>query len=227
MSADSETTAPTRPDSADPDQASGDPTEESEPIDGRRLRSARSRDAVVDALLAMYQEGIRRPGAAQIAARAGVSERSVFRHFDDLDALVEATAARQFERIAHLFTPLVANGPRRARMRALIEHRLTFHDAAAPVLRAAVIIEPISSRLQPMFATRRRLLNVQVERQFGVELGRRGAADRAELTRALGGVLSLEFIEHLRHDLDITRDETASILERAGLALLSSRKTPA
>ncbi len=226
MSAHAETTAASRPDLGEGEESDRGVIDESEPIDGRRLRSARSRDAVVDALLAMYQEGIRRPGAAQIAERAGVSERSVFRHFDDLDALVEATAERMFERMAHLFTPLVAHGPRRARMRALVEHRLASHDAAAPVLRAAVIVEPVSSRLQSMFASRRRLLSVQVERQFAVELRRRDEADRAELTHALSGVLSLEFIEHLRYDLDIARDETASILERAGMALLSSRMAP-
>ena len=51
------------------------------------LRTERGRQLVVDALLAYYDEGDHEPGAAKIAARAGVSERTVFRYFDDLDAL--------------------------------------------------------------------------------------------------------------------------------------------
>jgi hypothetical protein len=39
--------------------------------DGRRQRSARSRDAVVDAILELLREGNLRPGADEIAARAG------------------------------------------------------------------------------------------------------------------------------------------------------------
>ncbi len=59
-------------------------------VDRRRLRTERGRQLVVDALLAYYDEGDPEPGAAKIAARAGVSERTVFRYFDDLDSLAAA-----------------------------------------------------------------------------------------------------------------------------------------
>ena len=53
-------------------------------IDGRLARSARTRHAVVDALLDLLGEGDLRPTAARIAERAGVSLRIVFHHFEDL-----------------------------------------------------------------------------------------------------------------------------------------------
>ena len=43
------------------------------PLDGRLARSARTRHAVVDALLDLLGEGDLRPTAARIAERAGVS----------------------------------------------------------------------------------------------------------------------------------------------------------
>jgi len=66
----------------------------SSPTDGRTLRRSRNRDAVIDAFLELVREGKLNPGAAQIAERAGVSHRSVFRYFDDLNDLVR-TAIRQ------------------------------------------------------------------------------------------------------------------------------------
>jgi AcrR family transcriptional regulator len=40
------------------------------------------------------------PSAARIAARAGVSLRSVFQHFNDVESLFAAAASRQAERLA-------------------------------------------------------------------------------------------------------------------------------
>lgn len=192
-------------------------------VDGRRMRSARSRDAVVDALLALYDEGVLKPGAAQIAERAGVSERSVFRHFDDIDALVAATATRQLERIGHLFLPPAVGGSRRRRVQALVEQRLAIHDAAGAVIRAAELLEPDSPRLSGMFEMRRRALGAQVADLFAAELDRRDGDDRAEVLDALVAVFGIEHVEHLRVDLGCTREHTARVIERTALALLSSR----
>ena len=56
-------------------------------VDGRRLRSERSRQAIVDAALALQEEGILVPTAQQISDRAGVGIRSFFRHFADMENL--------------------------------------------------------------------------------------------------------------------------------------------
>ena len=56
-------------------------------VDGRRERGNRNRSAVVSALLELYALGEFAPSAARIADIAGVSERSVFRYFGDMDDL--------------------------------------------------------------------------------------------------------------------------------------------
>jgi len=53
--------------------------------DGRVTRGLRNREAIVDALLACYEAGDLRPSLPEVAARAGVSLRSVHNHFDDAD----------------------------------------------------------------------------------------------------------------------------------------------
>src|SRR5437870_4843088 len=67
--------------------------------DGRTARGQRTRAAVVDALLALLEEGDLRPPAPRIADRAGVSLRSVFQHFADRETLFAAVAAAQLERM--------------------------------------------------------------------------------------------------------------------------------
>jgi len=45
--------------------------------DGRVTRGVRNREAIIDALLACYEEGALRPSVPEVATRAGVSTRSV------------------------------------------------------------------------------------------------------------------------------------------------------
>jgi AcrR family transcriptional regulator len=69
---------------------SGDPV----PDDGRRRRSQQSRDRIVAAIMGLVEEGAITPSAEDVAARAGVGLRSVFRHFKDMESLYGEMAAR-------------------------------------------------------------------------------------------------------------------------------------
>ena len=68
--------------------------------DGRTLRRERNRAAMVDAMLELYREGNLAPSSDAIAERAGLSPRSLFRYFEDIDDLVHAAITRQQQRIA-------------------------------------------------------------------------------------------------------------------------------
>lgn len=58
-----------------------------EVVDGRRARSERSKQAIIDATLALMEEGNLIPTAQQISDKAGVGIRSFFRHFEDMETL--------------------------------------------------------------------------------------------------------------------------------------------
>ena len=77
-------------------------TVDGDPVDGRTLRRERNRTAVIAALLDIVREGDLRPAASEIAERAGVSHRSIFRYFDDLDDLVRTAIDEAFARAHHL-----------------------------------------------------------------------------------------------------------------------------
>ena len=61
-------------------------------IDGRRLRSERTKQFIIEACLALLSESPKVPTGAEIAERAGYSVRSVFERFPDLLALSLAAA---------------------------------------------------------------------------------------------------------------------------------------
>src|SRR6187551_2594584 len=120
-------TVSTRRDSGDTsnDEHDGDRQE-----DGRRLRRDRNRTAVVEAMLELYGDGNLAPSSEEIAERAGLSSRSLFRYFEDIDDLVQAAIVRQQERIAPF---LVVDVDRDAsfdeRVAAFVQQRLRLLDA--------------------------------------------------------------------------------------------------
>ena len=60
---------------------------ETEVVDGRRARSERSKQAIIDATLALMEEGNLIPTAQLFSYRGGVRIRSFFRHFEDMETL--------------------------------------------------------------------------------------------------------------------------------------------
>jgi AcrR family transcriptional regulator len=187
-------------------------------VDGRHRRSETSRSAVVDALLALYGEGVLQPGAGEIAARAGVSERSVFRHFDDLESLAQAAIERQWSRIGPYYEPPSRDGSLDDRIAALVRQRIALHTAAAPVARAGALLAPRSPIVQRTLATRRAVLRRQVADLFADELDE--AHDRAVLVAALDAAASFEQVEYLRVTSGLSAARTGAVLTRTLTALL-------
>ncbi len=105
-------------------------TEVQPDADGRSLRRERNREAVIDALVELIQEGNLEPGAKQIAERAGVSHRSVFRYFDDMTDLAETAVRREFGAAAQLATiPEPPSASLAARIDSLVESRFQLYRA--------------------------------------------------------------------------------------------------
>jgi TetR/AcrR family transcriptional regulator of autoinduction and epiphytic fitness len=138
--------------------------------DGRTARSAKTRDAIADALLDLLTEGNLRPTAREIAARAGVSLRSVYVHFDDLEGLYCVAAARHFERVAPMLDPVQSSGTLRDRAVALVDRRVRLYDKIGAVGRATERQAPFSPTLNRIvrqaYAGSRR----ELDRVFAVEL---------------------------------------------------------
>jgi AcrR family transcriptional regulator len=94
-----------------------------EVVDGRRLRSERTRLAIINAALALQKEGFLVPTAQQISDRAGVLIRTFFRHFEDMEALFKAADSHFREFYEALFLGGDREGALEERLDRVVERR--------------------------------------------------------------------------------------------------------
>lgn len=124
-------------------------------VDGRLARSARTRAAVIDALLGLHLEGDLSPTAGRVAERAGVALRTVYGHFADLESLYAEAGQRamaQVRDVAIAFTAGWADDPGRlpleVRARRFAEARAVVLEWLLPITRAAALREGLSPQMQ-------------------------------------------------------------------------------
>jgi TetR/AcrR family transcriptional regulator, regulator of autoinduction and epiphytic fitness len=153
--------------------------------DGRTVRAERTRQALVDALLGLLDSGELSPTAAAIAGRAGVSERSLFQHFPDREALFEAVARQQYERVLPTLQPVDASMPLGERIDRFTRQRARLYEMIGGVRRAALLIEHESPSVAGWLTTARRAKAAEVERVFRRELAAIPGDEREPLRAAL------------------------------------------
>jgi AcrR family transcriptional regulator len=138
--------------------------------DGRLVRANRTRDGVVDALLELIDEGNLRPTAREIAARANVSLRSLYVHFDDVEALFYAASVRHAERLESYRTERVLDGPFEDRLASFVESRARYYEVGWNVRQAAVLQEPFSPALRTVLEKGRKASRSEMLCVFGAEI---------------------------------------------------------
>jgi AcrR family transcriptional regulator len=191
-------------------------------IDGRTARRDRNRDLVLDAVIELFREDQLAPNAAAVAERSGVSLRSVYRYFEDHDALVRAAIARNAETFAPLFeVPDPGVGPLADRINRFVAVRMRLYEAAAPTARAAILRAPNNRLLREQMERLRVTLRRQIEVMFAPELAAMTAPERRATIAAADTLLQFESVEHLRVRLGSSPAQTADTLRRTLTALLT------
>ncbi|MDG1942735.1 MAG: helix-turn-helix domain containing protein [Halioglobus sp.] len=104
-------------------------TESETAPDGRRLRSERSRQAIIDAALLLIEEGILVPTAQQVSERAEVGIRSVFRHFTDMESLFAIADSKIRDQYQGLFAGGNREGSLQGRLLHAVEQRALAYEA--------------------------------------------------------------------------------------------------
>ena len=89
--------------------------------DGRHARGERNRLAILEACLALIDEGWLAPTAQLISERAGITIRSLFRHFPDMESLFAAANNEVRSRAAGAFATKARGGSLEERVRATVE----------------------------------------------------------------------------------------------------------
>lgn len=202
--------------------AAGDPPASA---DGRRARRERNRAAVVDALLELFRAGDLAPSSEQIAARAGLSPRSVFRYFDDIDDLCRAAIERQREQVWPIVITDVDHGlALEQRIAALVAQRADVFDAMGSVGQVARLRAPFQPLVAAQLDESRRFLRRQIERVLDRELGALDAEWARRMAAAIDVICSYEAYQLLRGAHGLTRDQACDVLRAAVGRLLAPER---
>jgi TetR/AcrR family transcriptional regulator of autoinduction and epiphytic fitness len=189
-------------------------------IDGRTARAVRTREAIVDASIALVDEGDVRPTALKVAERAGVSVRSVFQHFDDLEGLYAAIANRLVDRLGGVKVVVDASLPLPDRINEMVRSRSRVLEVLTPIRRAAAVHAPFSAEVRARLQAGHNMLRAELERVFADELAEREEPARTRLLDSLDTVLSWPSWENLRTLNGRTQEEAEAVFAHMVAALL-------
>jgi len=199
----------------DDDEPADEPRE-----DGRLARSRRTRAAVVDALLALQEEGDLAPTAQQVAARAGVALRTVFGHFSDMETLWVEAGQRELEALSELADDVPPDLPLAERVGRFAASRARVLEKLLPVMRAARLREPSSPTLRRNRALYVAVGDEEAARVFAAELAGRDEAGRRRLLDGVFVAAGGPTWEALRHDRGLTVAAAQEHVRRHLTALL-------
>jgi AcrR family transcriptional regulator len=184
--------------------------------DGRRRRGHDNRARIVSAMMEIVRAGEIAPSAEQVAARADVGLRTVFRHFQDMDSLYrEIAAVIGAEVRANLQRPFRAEAWR-DRLIEMVGRRAVAFEKMAPFKHAADAFRRRSKVLGSDYARMIVELREVLERQLPRELAR----DR-NLVETLDMLLSFEAWSRLRREQGLPPKRAQAVLEAAVSALIA------
>jgi AcrR family transcriptional regulator len=190
------------------------------PSDGRAARGYRARAAVAAAMLDLLNDGVVKPTAAQIAARAGVSLRLVFHHFGDMEAILADAADLQFERLRPLIRTVSPSLALDRRIAEFVRIRTELHETVSPVRRASIRLEPFSPVISERLGNVRAILRREAGRTFRSELGVLPSAGRRDALAALEALSAWETWEVMRMQQGLSPAQARKAIAHAINAIL-------
>ena len=190
---------------------------EPETIDGRVMRGARNRAFIMDAIFELVQEGEVMPTAEQVAQRAGVGTRTVFRHFDDMESLFAELQARLEREVRPLIEGPPIEGDFEERLRGAIARRARIFERISPFRRGSNSHRIRSKLLEQGPIEFDAVMRSQLLDVFATEL--KSAPD--ECVEALDMVASFEAWDRLRSGQRLGRERAQRVIEEAVRAVLA------
>ncbi|MDV2478438.1 TetR/AcrR family transcriptional regulator [Rhodococcus zopfii] len=191
-------------------------------MDGRVARAERTRRAVVEAHISLISAGELTPTGAQIADRAGVSLRSLWGNFNDLETLFAATGAEVMRRQDTMIASIDADLPLDERLEEYCRQRARILEFIAPFARSSEIRAPFSRELQRNRVRYLHGVRSEIEALFAGELTGLDVADRREVLQALGITVTWPTWVSLRDVMRLSIPEATAVMTRMVAALLTT-----
>lgn len=192
-------------------------------VDGRTARRHRNRAAVLDAVIELFEEGDLTPGVHEVADRSGVSLRSVYRYFADVDDLILAAIDRQLEACAPMFAEPELQGSTAERIRSFCADRVALFTSCRTAYRAALIRASDQPKVGERVQRCRETLADQVATAFQPEISDLPASEAEVVSAVLDTLSQFEAIEHLVTERNLDSESVTRLLMGAFTRVLCCR----
>ena len=182
-------------------------------IDGRSLRRERNRQDIVDALLGLIENGETEISAALIASKAGLSERSIFRYFDDVNDLYRSVCDQAFSKeIEYALIDDAGVGSLDTKIENFVNQRVriyTMNEKIAPAARSFAFKNPI---IKNQLVVGRKLLRTQIMKHFAEELSVMDKQQQQVAVAIIDSLTTFEYYDMMRLDQKMSVQAIKSVL---------------
>ncbi|HLX06165.1 MAG TPA: TetR/AcrR family transcriptional regulator [Candidatus Binatus sp.] len=186
-------------------------------FDGRKVRRHKNRHRIVAAMLELVRAGAISPRAEEVAERAGVGLRTVFRHFDDMDSLYREMAEAMRHELQPLVSAPLGSPDWKGKLGEMVVRRAVLFERAMPFKNAADVHRHRSPFLREDYETMRAAERDALEAALPAALRK-----KSEFFEALDQALSFSTWQHLRRDQKLTQDQARQTVEFAVRALVAA-----
>ena len=179
-------------------------------VDGRRLRSERSKQAIMDACEQLMQEGQLVPTAQMISDKAGVPIRTFFRHYPDMETLFSAADELLKPKYTQVFEQPPGEGSLSQRIANAVElHAESFEQNYA-------LLKSTKAQLWRYQLLRKNYAGVNrgLRKDLDMRIPELKAID-AEARELVDGLTSAEMWLRLRDDQQLSRAKSVELIKRA------------
>jgi AcrR family transcriptional regulator len=188
-----------------------------ESVDGRIVRRHNNRRRIVAAMLGLVRAGSISPGAEEVAERAGVGLRTVFRHFDDMDSLYREMAEAMRIELQPIVAVPFASRDWKGKIVEMIERRARLFERAMPFKNAADVHRHRSEFLRKDYESMRAAERTALEMALPASL-----RNDKRIFEALDHALSFSTWQHLRRDQKLSQAEAAQTVQYNVRALIGA-----
>jgi AcrR family transcriptional regulator len=182
-------------------------------VDGRSLRRERNRQDIVDALLGLIENGETEISAALIASKAGLSERSIFRYFDDVNDLYRSVCDLAFSKeIEYALIDDAGVGSLDTKIENFVNQRVriyTMNEKIAPAARSFAFKNPI---IKNQLVVGRKLLRTQIMKHFAEELSAFDKQQQQVAVAIIDSLTTFEYYDMMRSDQRMSVQAIKSVL---------------
>jgi len=183
--------------------------------DGRRLRSDRSCQLILESMIALIHEGNLQPTAQQVADHANVGIRSVFRHFEDMETIFKNVDKLVRKQISDLYTETSSSGDLRQRITFALERTVNIYETIGNMLLSGRSRYWNSPTVQKNYANHQCAMFKSLQKQLP-------EIDDLSVTKqqSIFAIISFDFWYQLRHHQEQTVEQSSAIVENLIIDIL-------